>query len=424
MAENKRKKGEDSSTKSFDDIYGETIEKAIETGFLFGFSLNHYENHTRDELLQRGNSEDRIKCADRVLAHFDTSVGAKLGKLNPDLWSIHPCADCGGKADTRQVFSVSHEGFFCESCTHKRNSERKCSKCSSPVDDPAELREYDPEEDSPTVKKQFTGKTESGEYKYEYLCSWCALPLGYMDFLRNRGGTDRSFEDLDILIDQLRLVRKGDPPGFPTPEKLNKQREEVEYFDWYFDRQQGQAFGKKWEEYHISYTGILWAKFEEPPGPDFDPYPFNGLLVFDKEDPKKLYWICRIRIRHRESVAFLEIRHGHKQKPDIEIKNLKVDADLEKEIRKIWNGRKLFWKLSNAGRKEGGTKISLQDFEDLAFKAYKAFIEREEREPSDFEITEEIVGIVGIRISERTFYTYLKHTYGNLQNLRGAVLRE
>lgn len=78
------------------DIYQETVIEAVRTGFLFGHSLNFYEDHnTPDELIEQGYSEIQVEIANRVLAHFGTGVGANLGRCPEELWSVTKCADCG-----------------------------------------------------------------------------------------------------------------------------------------------------------------------------------------------------------------------------------------------------------------------------------------------------------------------------------------
>jgi hypothetical protein len=89
-------------TKKKDHTYDETIAKAKNTGFLFDISINFYENHTHDELIEKGYNEVQVDCANKVLAKFHTSVGAKLGLCKPELWCVHPCADCGRSVDDRK----------------------------------------------------------------------------------------------------------------------------------------------------------------------------------------------------------------------------------------------------------------------------------------------------------------------------------
>ena len=73
-------------TKMRDHTYDETIDKAVKTGFLFDRSINFYENHTHNELIEKGYNEVQVACANKVLDHFETSVGAKLGLCKPELW--------------------------------------------------------------------------------------------------------------------------------------------------------------------------------------------------------------------------------------------------------------------------------------------------------------------------------------------------
>lgn len=320
-------------------VYKKAAAEALKTGFLFGYSLNHYENHSHEELTTQGYNEDQIECANMVLAEFNTSVGAKLGRCPEELWTHHPCADCGAVVDTHKFNSFPLYGkVLCRICTDKRNIKRKCFRCGCKTDDPAES--------SPPIRLRLLGRYGSNENKYGYVCTWCVLALGISstDFLRRRGGLDHEYEGLNTLIDQLRLVRRGESPDFPTVEESKKLQEEVEHFDWYFDNEQGEDFGKKWKDYHVSYTGVLWATFKEPPGPDFNPFPFTGWLVKDKDDPRKLYWICRVRIRYKESLGFLEIRDAGLLKSEIEIKNIGPRAT-DDEIYKLWEARKLFFKI-------------------------------------------------------------------------------
>lgn len=127
------------------------------------------------------------------------------------------------------------------------------------------------------MNKHYVGRDESKKDRYEYVCTWCALPLGSKDFLIKRGGTDREPEDLNVLIHQMRLVRNRELGSVPTAQRMREVEEQVEHVRWYFESAQGESFGRKWREYHISLTGILWRVFEKPPGPDFSPYPFTGL---------------------------------------------------------------------------------------------------------------------------------------------------
>jgi hypothetical protein len=336
-------------------IYEETVIEAVKTGFLFGRSLNFYEDHnTRDELIEQGYSEIQVQIANRVLAHFDTSLGAKLGRCPEELWTVAECADCVAPVDTRKINSAPLYGvFLCRPCKNERDTKRKCFKCGSRTEDPAE--------DFPPVNKHYVGRDESKKDRYEYVCTWCALALGSKDFLRKRGGTDREPEDLNVLIQQMRLVRGGEPASFPTAQKMREVQEQVEHFKWYFESEQGKSFGRKWKEYHISFTGILWRAFKEPPGPDFNPYPFTGLLMKDKNDPRRLYWICRVRIRYKHSLVFLEIRDGLTLKPEIEIRNIRPVAK-DDEIFKLWEARKLFFRIEE----KFGRPASLpQHLEDL-----------------------------------------------------------
>lgn len=102
------------------DPDGARERKAVETGFLFDLSINHYEQRSRDVLLKEGYNEPQIDLANRVLAHFDTSVGANLGRCKPELWSQHPCADCGVVVDTREWNSFPRYGeILCVDDTRK-----------------------------------------------------------------------------------------------------------------------------------------------------------------------------------------------------------------------------------------------------------------------------------------------------------------
>ena len=339
MAENRDKTDENTSTKSFDDIYGKIIEEAIwgdpitgkRRGFLFSYSLNHYEKTSREVLLQH-ISEDVLKCADIVLAHFGTSVGANRNILNPDLWCIQRCDECGTNVDTRKFNSIPHYSMLlCETCIHKRNSERKCSKCSSPVDDPADEREYDPEQHWPSVKKQFTGKTKSGEYKYEYICSWCIMGLGYWrgfdSFIGRR--IPRAEDDRRILLAQLRTKENiEDAPGVRRLEM-------------------GEKYGSKWADYCVESYGLDFGVHDNA-----DEYPYYRI---QHKDSKRVIYLARQRIFYKYSFAYLEIRFLPRFPygvTEVEVKD-EVRIQTQKEREKIRTGR-FFGRLKSDGERVEG----------------------------------------------------------------------
>lgn len=98
--------------KTKDHTYDDSIDKAIKAGFLFDISINFYENLTHDELIEKGYNEVQIAFANKVLEHFNTSVGARLGLCNPELWSVHPCSDCGKPVDDRKFNTFPMYGTF------------------------------------------------------------------------------------------------------------------------------------------------------------------------------------------------------------------------------------------------------------------------------------------------------------------------
>ncbi len=122
--------------KEKDHIYDEAIDKAIKTGFLFDRSINFYENHIHDELIEKGYHEVQVECANKVLAHFQTSVGAKLGRCPEKLWSTGPCADCGKDVDHRNFNTFPIYGaFLCKACKLARDAPRRCIDCRTKYHD-------------------------------------------------------------------------------------------------------------------------------------------------------------------------------------------------------------------------------------------------------------------------------------------------
>jgi hypothetical protein len=259
------------SGEEFDSIYGETIDQAIKTGFLFSRSLNHYENHTRDELLKQGYSEEIIECAERVLAHFGTSLGSKGGKIPEELWSIRPCADCRTPVDSR-IFSDGMWRYgveLCEQCFDKREAKKQCLHCKSKYDDPAveddflgrckeryvprektseeketpQCFEEDNDYFTPLRTKGLQKKSEKRKIELRYVCSWCALTeYCIKDYIRNR------IEDY----------------GSESTKDSAKLRIKPEKFERYREGKKGEDAGKKWKDYYVEYDSYLYAKFKNP----------------------------------------------------------------------------------------------------------------------------------------------------------------
>lgn len=290
--------------KQKDHIYDETIDKAVKTGFLFDLSINFYENHTHEELIDKGYSEVQVACANKVLDHFNTSVGAKLGLCEPELWCVRPCADCGKSVDNRKFNTFPIYGaFLCKACKLARDAPRRCIDCSNKYHDPS----LDAFVADPLVQRnsRFRGMP--------YICSWCALLRGDCTFVEER--TPREDRDKKILTSQMGLVnpRKF---GFPTSEELERERTELPEVEWLFlPRQQkdikdkllyfkGEDVADRGKGFFIRYTGYVWRKYQEPlPANSIDsPY----FLIDHPNDPCKIVMISRVQYFHRECQGYVE----------------------------------------------------------------------------------------------------------------------
>ncbi len=302
------------------DPDGSIEKRAVKTGRLADHSIDYYENHTRDELIKEGYNKAQVEIANRVLAHFNTSVGAKPGRCPPEPWCLHPCHDCGATVDTRKInFPLPYGVYLCELCINKRNSERICSECLGTADDPAE--------EHPLVGRRFTRRDKQGEMQWEYLCTWCAIQFGHNDFFDKRGGTGFLSNDKDELLRKLRMRKAKD--------------------QWLFEKG---FFDGEWEHYVATYTGVLVEELPEDPGDDFE-LDAPGLILRDQKDPRRFYGVCRIRVYHRAYRAYLEalfLKPLSGSDPSFDIRNLHLKSSPE-EIRKIWKARALVWKIARGG---------------------------------------------------------------------------
>jgi hypothetical protein len=335
----------------FDKIYGKTIDEALETGFLFGHSLNYYEDqHTREELIQRGHSEELIACADRVLAHFGTSVGAKLGLCPPELWTQRPCADCD--VIVNDSFSARYGIYLCQECFEKREGMKKCSECDSLYDDHAIKDDF-----SGRCKRQYVAKDT-----WKYLCNWCAInsPLGSDDFKKNRGGRDLDFHNLKRLVDDFKLIVKDRKIYFPNDKEI----------EWYYENEsvKGSEISgnkKSKEEYLISYTGFVVETFSKPTqiNPNDRRY-WRHWLIWHSKDACKLVQIVRVRVRCKNSLAYLEFIYKDAFHPTIDIRNTQKIKKFD-DLKEVWAGVKLVRsiKQNRSGRPlRSGNFRSKQEF--------------------------------------------------------------
>jgi hypothetical protein len=336
----------------FDQIYGETIDEALKTGFLFGHSLNYYEDHhTREELIQKGHSEDLIECASRVLAHFGTTVGAKLGLCPPELWCVRPCADCGVDVDSRIFSGLWRYGvIICEECFDKREAEKKCSVCSSLYDDHAIKDDF-----RGRCKERYVREPDAVKSKNIFICNWCALTLynNSKDFLDKRGGSDKDYCDFNSLWFKLGFL-KTDEPHYSTQDPRGDLIRNVNRWG-YFEEHKGIAFGEKWENYFVTYTGIVLRIYQNPIEIDLE-NESHLWLKWHQEDPRKLVQIVRVRIRYKCSLAYLEIMVNNPSHRIIDIRN-RQNAKTE-EAEKVWEGRKIFYGIEKT---RAGRPLELKD---------------------------------------------------------------
>lgn len=290
--------------KKSNSIYDETVDKAVKTGFLFSLSINYYENHTRNELIKKGYNEDQIECANRVLSHFDTTVGAKLGRCQPELWSIQPCADCGEPVDYRKFNTAPIYGaFLCKMCKLARDAPRRCVDCGNRYPDPSS----DQFSTHGLVNRNFKLKGNP------YICRWCALLRGDMEFIEKR--TPQRRDDERILTTQLKLInpRQG---IYPTSEELRRERTEIPKVDYislprhakdiedkilFF---KGEDISDKGKGFFIRYTGYVWRMYKEPPPENSIDTPY--FLIYHPNDPRKIVLICRVQYFHRDCQGYVE----------------------------------------------------------------------------------------------------------------------
>ena len=295
MAKGKKKKDHD---------YDETIAKAIKTGFLFDHSINFFENHTHDELIEKGYHNVQVECASKVLAHFDTKVGAKLGRCPEKLWSTTQCADCGRDVDTRRFNTAPQYGvFLCKACKLARDTPRRCRNCSSEYQDHS-LNRFVAD---PLVRENFRFRG------MPYLCSCCALLKGDLTFVRER--TPREDRDRKILTSQMGLVnpRKF---RFPTSEQLERERTELPSVEWLFlprhekdikDKLlyfKGEDIADAGKGFFIRYSGYVWRTYQEPLPVDSIDSPY--LLIYHPDDPRKIVMISRVQYFHRDCQGYVE----------------------------------------------------------------------------------------------------------------------
>ena len=367
-----------------DSIYDKTVEEAIKTGFLFDLSINHYEQRSRDALIEQGYNEVQIDVANRVLAYFKTSVGANLNRCPPKLWCVRPCVDCGTDVDNREFNAIPIYGVvLCPDDTRKRNENRICSECGGRFQDPAVT-----EGPNVLVRPHFLFTEPS------HLCDWCALTLvkGSTTFIRNRGA-DNDYKDLKKFIDQLGLIRKGDSK-FMTAESHQEMVEYVKRFEWFFDQQPGIEHGKKWKDYYVTYTGVVIAKGDKP-RPKVSAGP--GWYIWHPKDESKIVWICRVRILCRISLAFIEIRFKNPMNPEFDIINVH-EIKHQQELVKVWAGRGLVFKI----RERSGPSYYYEDahaFVDAAVKACVAIYMRLGKERINIKETAE-----AMFLSKSAFY--------------------
>jgi hypothetical protein len=303
MAKRRKKTEEVNNDTSILSIYGKTIDEAVRSGFLFGFSINHYENRTRKELIEKGYNEVQVDVAEMVLAHFQTSVGAKLGRCKPELWNRRPCADCGKTVDTSKFNTLpSDAAVLCKACKRKRDSVRVCTNCSQKYHDPS----LDRFVVNPFVKRHglFAG--------HPYLCSWCALFRGDMTFIRDR--TPGSEQDRKILTTQLNLVKREGL--YPTTEEFERERREIPEVDYiHFPRHKKDIIDKflryksedidfNREKFFIRYTGYVWRTYKESPPEDLFDTPY--LLIEHPNDPLKIVMICRMQFFNKSCQGYVE----------------------------------------------------------------------------------------------------------------------
>lgn len=345
-------------SKKKSDPYDKMVGEAIKTGFFSGFSINHYENHTYDELIKQGYNEVQLELASRILAHFGTSLGAKLGKCLPELWCVRPCVDCGVPVDNREFNAIPFYGeVLCPDDTRKRDEKRICTECGGRFQDPAVTKGI-----NVLVRPHFFFK------EHRHVCDWCALTLvkGDTTFIRNRGASDNDYNDLKKFIDQLGIIREGDS-RFMTAEAHQEMVEYVKRFEWYFDEQPGIEHGKKWKDYYITYTGVVIGKGDKP-RPDVTTGP--GWYIWHPKDESKLVWICRVRILYKTSRAFVEIRFKNPMKPEFDIINAH-EIRPQQELIKVWGGRGLVFKI----RQRSGPAYYYEDPHAFFEAAVKACVE-------------------------------------------------
>jgi hypothetical protein len=308
--------------KKCDPIYAETISEAVKTGFLFGLSINHYENYTREELIKEGHSEARIDVADEVLRlTFGTSVGAKEKKCDPRLWTERPCADCNTTVNTQWEGVRGALGaygvYLCKRCLQMRNSKRICSKCQEEYQDPA------------VNEKGTKFLVRKHEILDVYLCYWCELEKAnrdrrqniYRRFLTNRCALEK-FEKRDEDIRDL----------MGKLEKMAGEKLDFGDYEPYFD----EAFGvdydkKKFKNLYITRAGFAYDR----PNPEY--WPDWGQWEVHPQDESKIVHICRFRIFHHDCRPYAEIVFNSRSlsRIDTEIENKRNASSTE--IAKIWD---------------------------------------------------------------------------------------
>lgn len=174
--------------------------------------------------------------------------------------------------------------------------------------------------------------------------------------------------DLRLLIQQLGLNVKNLPKHFTYRARQNSSAF-FNGFEWWVGKEPGSNFGEQWSSYRVEYTGVVVSMTSEPRAEKLTMG--LGWHIYHPEDERKVVWICRIRIIHSPTRAYLEVRYKHRLRPEFEIKNLQKDTN-DETFRKVWAGRQLFMKAIKRGRPYGSYYVSDEDLPKALIEVIEA----------------------------------------------------